>query len=105
MIQKKIDEVIICECESPEHNIIIRYVEDDDYSHWDSIYVNIHLNGGGFFYRLKKSFYYLVFGKSKYGEYDEIILSPNDETIEKLQRVVNHLKKIKNSKEYAKLHI
>lgn len=95
---KKIDEVIICQCNSPDHNIIIRYVEDEP-EHFNEVYVNVHITTGGFFDRLKKAWQYLIYGTSKYGEYDEIVLPADDETIKKLNMIVRYLKKTqKNGK-------
>ena len=100
---KKKDEVIICECGMADHNIIFRYVDDGDHDYWDSVYMNIHLKTGGFWRRFIIAWKYLIWGTtSPYGEYDEVILPPDAETIKKIDGVVKYLKKIKKAQEQAK---
>lgn len=96
----KNDDIIICQCESVKHNIVFRYVQEEDKpKYWDSVYMNVHLNGKGFWDRLSRFFDYVLYGSSLYGEYDEIVLPPEQETIDKLENVVSYLKKIKEAKD------
>lgn len=62
-------EVLICDCHSAEHQVIFNYDEEDD-----DIYIHIHLHNPSFWSRLKYLFGY----KSRYGAWDEIIVSKED---------------------------
>jgi hypothetical protein len=82
-------DILICECSSSEHQMIMRYFPDDDYP---MVYVDVHLVKRSFWDRVKYALMYVFGYKSKYGAWDEIILGPKH--INGLQNVVDHLKKI-----------
>ena len=85
----KHEEIIICACHSTDHQIIFLYDDDPD---WEDVYVHIYLSQSrNFFERLWYGLKYIFGYKSKYGEFDEIILKPQDYI--KLQNVVDKLKK------------
>ena len=84
---KPVQEVLLCECASSEHQMIIRYFEDDNDS---TVYVDIHLVKRNFWNRLKYAIKYVFGYKSKYGDWDEIIMGP--EHIKSLESVVKYLK-------------
>jgi len=63
--------VLICDCSSREHQIIIeRDIEDN------LIYCHIHLAKHGFLKRLKYGLKYVFGYKCKYGNWEEFILKP-----------------------------
>jgi hypothetical protein len=62
-------EVIICDCHSAEHQVIFNYDKEDD-----DIYIHIHLSNPSFWSRLKYLFGY----KSRFGAWDEIIVSKEE---------------------------
>lgn len=63
--------VLICECSSREHQIIIQQDTDDNL-----IYCHIHLVKDGFWRRLKAGLKYIFGYKCKYGQWEEFILKP-----------------------------
>jgi hypothetical protein len=66
----KNNEILICDCESTEHQIVLHEDEKDKV-----IYCHIHLIKYGFIKRLIKGIKYIFGYKCKYGEWDEFILS------------------------------
>lgn len=82
-------DVILCDCKLDEHNIIIHYDIDDDHE----IYVSYHLTPiHNIFKRIWYGIKYVFGYRSKYGEYGELILNSEDDTIEKLENVLERLK-------------
>ena len=84
---KPVQELLLCECASSEHQMIIRYFEDDQES---TVYVDVHLVKRSFWDRLKHGLKYIFGYKSKYGAWDEIIMGPQH--IKSLESVVKYLK-------------
>lgn len=76
----KSDEWIVCECGSLEHFMRISYEPDYD----EYVYVTIHLSQLSFWKRLKLGIQYILGYKSKYGNFEEIVL---DKT--KLKQVID----------------
>lgn len=64
-------EILICECNSSEHQMIIRKLDD-------TIYCNIFLANSGFFSRLKRGIKYIFGYKCKYGHFDEFMFKEED---------------------------
>lgn len=64
-------DVLICECSSREHQVIIEHDEEDNLT-----YCHIHLTQYGFLKRLKMGLKYIFGYKCKYGQWDEFILRP-----------------------------
>jgi len=83
----KSPEIFICDCHSPEHQMVIVYSEDDGYP---MVYSNVHLNKRPFWERLKYGIKYIFGYKCRYGAFDEFIFNTDD--AERLQEVVNYLK-------------
>lgn len=78
--------LLLCECSSCEHQLIVSWDNDDD-----EVFVQIHLTTyKGFWKRLWAGLKYAFGHKSRYGEFDEIILRKKD--ADNLQKVVDHLK-------------
>lgn len=59
-----------CACASAEHILIL----NDEFS--DYLYLQIHLAPLPFFKRLVKGIRYIFGGRSKYGDFDEVIFTP-----------------------------
>jgi hypothetical protein len=82
-------ELLLCQCSSPEHQIIFRYFEDESEK---EIYMSIHLNSSkNIFERINKAIKYIFGYKCKYGHFDEFILRQED--TEKFEKIVTYLKK------------
>ena len=78
--------LLICDCSSAEHQMIVRWDNDDN-----EVYVSMHLaNHLGFWKRLWHGLKYAFGYKSRYGAFDEVILRKGD--ADNLQRVVDHLR-------------
>lgn len=72
-------EVIICDCNSTDHNMIFLYSEED--FHGKKIpmcYAHIHLCKRPFLERVKYGLKYIFGYRSKYGAFDEFIFNPKD---------------------------
>ena len=63
--------VLICDCSSREHQIIIEYDNEDNLT-----YCHVHLVKHGFWRRLKAGLKYIFGYKCRYGQWDEFILKP-----------------------------
>ena len=87
--KKELEELIICACGEPEHQMIFRTIDGDD-----DVYVSIYLVKLPFFKRLWFGIKYIFGYQSKYGAFDEIIITKKHTgTIEK---VLNWLKQNHN---------
>lgn len=65
-------QLYICDCYSSEHQMIFNPSPDETEN---VIYVHVHLNKRPFWSRLKYGLKYIFGYKSKYGAFDEMILS------------------------------
>ena len=81
---KELEEIIICACSSAEHQLLFRTVEFDD-----DVYVEIHLAKLPFLKRLWYGVKYIFGYQSRYGAFDEVIITK--EHLPKLKRVVKWL--------------
>ena len=81
-------ELFICQCGDPSHQFIIN---TDNDTCGASAFISVHLNREhNIFKRIWNAFKY-VFGKrSVYGDFDEIVINPDD--ADRLQKVVDFLK-------------
>jgi hypothetical protein len=93
-----VQEILLCECGSSEHQVIIRYFEDDIDP---MVYVDIHLVKRSFWARVKYALKYIFGYKSRYGAWDEIILNPQH--IKGLESVVKYLKDTEAKKAQMKI--
>lgn len=92
------EEILLtCECNCSEHQLIIKYF-DDEYPY---VYVDMYLAPQSFWKRIKYAVKYVLGKQSKFGAFDEIILS--DKHIKPLEKVVEHLKKAEASLLQTKL--
>lgn len=82
------EEILVCQCGDPAHQLVIFYDDDPAYP---SVYVSVHLTPEtNFFKRLGRGLKYIFSNKrSIYGDFDEIVLKPEDAP--KLQEAVNVL--------------
>lgn len=80
------NELLICACNSLEHQIILHYDEHDK-----EVCCYIHLSEGTFWDRLKKGMAYIFGYKCKYGHWDEFIF--RKEHIPHLEKMVELLKR------------
>ena len=70
-------EIIICKCESPEHQIIFSYFLDNDIDR--EVYMTIHLRPeSNIFKRIWIALKYIFGYRSKYGDFDSMIISQRD---------------------------
>lgn len=98
-----VQELLICQCGDPAHQLIFSYDEGVDENgkiakELEMVYVSVHLvPESNFFKRLWRGIKYVFLRqRSIYGDFDEIILRPED--ADKLQKVVEYLRKIQNGK-------
>lgn len=89
-------ELLLCQCGDPNHQLIIFY--DNDIEN-PAVYVSVHLvPETNFFKRIWRGLKYIFSNKrSIYGDFDEIILRPED--ADKLQKAVDLLASINKNKE------
>jgi len=85
-------DVIICECNSTEHQMLFLYSDDDGVP---MVFVHTHLTKKPFWQRVKYGIKYIFGYKCQYGAFDEFIINPTD--IPKIENVVNYLRQNKNS--------
>jgi hypothetical protein len=81
---KPLEEIIICACGLPEHQIIFRTIDTDD-----DVYMSIYLCKLHWYKRLWSGLKYILGYTSKYGDFDEIVLTK--EHLPKLKKVVKWL--------------
>jgi len=85
---KMFQDVLICDCTSAEHQIILGYFEPDDEP---VVYLTVHLSKKPFWERVKHAVKYIFGYKCTYGSFDETIIGP--EHVEKLQAAIDHITK------------
>jgi phage-related protein len=81
-------EILICDCHSTEHQLILRHDPDEEYY---NLFINVHLiTYKNVFKRIWVSLKYIFGYKCRYGHWDEFILNKKD-----ADRFIEILKKIK----------
>lgn len=92
MREFEIEELFICQCGDPSHQFII--AADKDTIEGACAFVSVHLNREhSIFKRIWAAIKYVFGRRSIYGDFDEVIINPND--ADKLQKVVDFLKRHK----------
>ena len=86
-------DLLICECASVEHQLIIRYFKEDTE---DDVYVEVHLAKVPFLKRLAYAIKYLFGHQSRYGAFAEFIMNANH--VEPLTKVIDHIKMVEDNK-------
>lgn len=95
MKRSEYQELFICECHDPSHQFIISAapITDDV----PGVYISIHLNRDHNIFRRMWTAVKYVFGmRSILGDFDEVIVNPDD--ADRLQEVVDLLKQIRDKK-------
>ena len=70
------NNILICDCLSVEHQIVISRYTDDSYNS-KMVLAQIHLSSNrGFFSRLKHGIKYIFGYKCKYGDWDKFVFNP-----------------------------
>ncbi len=59
----------MCRCFSIEHSFVVSFDEDD-------VFIEVHLASAPFLTRVKNAIRYVLGRKSKWGDFEEILLSP-----------------------------
>lgn len=62
--------LFLCRCYSIEHSFVVSADEDD-------LFIEVHLASAPFWVRLKNAVRYVLGRKSKWGDFEEILLSPD----------------------------
>jgi len=76
-------ELVLCRCHSPEHQLIFRKFTDEP-----EVYISMFLQEYGFFSRLRMGLRYIFGYKCKYGHFDEVVVDK--------QILIDLLEKLKN---------
>ena len=88
-------ELFICECHDTSHQFIIS--ADPLTVEFPEVYVSIHLNRDhNIFRRMWTAMKYIFGMRSTLGDFDEVIIKPED--ADRLQGVVDYLRKAKESR-------
>jgi len=77
------NEILVCECSSLEHMVVIRYDDED-------VYLGVHLTKRSFLDRLKYGIKYIFGYQSTYGAFEEVIL--HKDHLEGFENIVKELK-------------
>lgn len=88
-------DLLICECNSTEHQMIFNYDPDENNP---ICYAHIHLKKRSFFQRLKYGLKYIFGYQCRYGAFDEFLFNPDD--AQKIQNLVDYLNKEKENDEH-----
>jgi hypothetical protein len=84
-------EILVCDCHSSEHQLIVYYSDDEIAGEKVPMcYVHVHLNKRPFLRRLIYAFKYVIGRQSRFGAFDEFIF--NHEDAEKIQEIANYLR-------------
>ncbi len=86
-------EVLICECFSPDHQWLLTVTEEHNGGVGGQTmtgYIHPHLVKKSFWYRLKYGIKYIFGRKSRYGAWDEIIVTKQN--VKVLEDFVNKIK-------------
>lgn len=84
----KEQEFLICKCSNTEHIVVFTWWADAVY---EEVYMDIHLKPLGFWERLKHAVKYVFGYRSRFGDFDSIII--REEDAPKLEKIVEYLKK------------
>lgn len=81
-------EIFVCKCGNPEHQVILTYYPDDVDNR--DIYMTIYLRPRySFFKRTWVAIKYIFGYRSKYGDFDDIIIKQSDS--HKLVRILKYM--------------
>ena len=86
-------DLVICACNSTEHQMVITYSEDImDGEMYPEVYLQILLNKRPFWQRVKYGLKYIFGYQCRYGAFEEMIIDKKD--VDKFKRVVEHLESL-----------
>ncbi len=85
-----IRELFVCQCNDPQHQFIIQTI---DFDNNPGIFISVLLAPIGFCKRLINGIKYIFGHRCRYGDFQEIIINPDD--ADRLQSVVDMLKEAK----------
>ena len=80
-------ELVICSCNSTDHQLLFLGWEDEKIG--NEVYMHVHLPTQPFWKRLRHGVKYILGYKSRYGDFDEVILTK--EHAEQFTKVANFL--------------
>lgn len=84
-------EIIICKCESVEHQIVFSYFPDEEDDDDKDVYMSVYLlPESNIFKRIWLAIQYIFGHRSIYGDFDEVIINQRDAP--KLEKILKHLK-------------
>lgn len=63
--------LFVCRCHSIEHSFVVS-ADDED------LFIEVHLSSAPFWTRVKNAVRYVFGGRSKWGDFEEVLLSPYD---------------------------
>lgn len=89
-ITEKRPDILICECHSTEHQMVIHYSDDNGIP---MCYLHVHLNKRPLLQRIVYGIKYIFGHQSRFGAFDEFIINPEDST--KIKEISDYLKKQK----------
>ena len=90
-------ESLICECTSVNHQVVFWLDEEDGIP---MAYVHVSMSNRPFLKRLKQAWDHILGKKSKYGHFEETIISRDD--IHILKSIIDHFEK--NEKTNTSIH-
>ena len=79
--------ILVCECNSTEHQIVIFHSDDEGSP---ISYIRIHLNKKPFLWRLVYGIKYIFGRQCKFGAFDEFIF--NEDDVKVVEKIVKYLK-------------
>ncbi len=79
-------DILLCDCESPEHLMLFYFEGIESYP---MVYVSIHLKKLPWYKRVIHGIKYIFGHQSKYGAFDEFILNKDDK--HKLEGIIKYL--------------
>lgn len=82
-------ELLVCSCESLEHQLVFTYFDDGTYI---EVYCEVHLTKLSFWERLKHGVKYIFGYQSRFGAFESVIINPED--YDKFQHIADTLKSI-----------
>lgn len=86
-------DVIICQCNSAEHQIIFTYIDSDDPTDFDELAVEVHLTPiHGFFQRIRHAIKYVFGYRSRFGDFDNIVVDAKD-----CDRMIKYFERLKKN--------
>lgn len=74
---KSTTQYVICSCQHRDHMLILNADKEKDHLY---VTLEVHLSPLPFWQRIKRSFLYLIGKRSRYGDFEEIVLDRTNTT-------------------------